>query len=89
MSALSTEKYLVAQHKAELTLKVAKAERRLLAGNEKTDISLYIGFLCPLAVYTVPLRLIPLSSMKKEWTSIWMPCSKKWNIWQNTPRTSV
>ena len=62
-----TEKYLVAQHKAELTLKVAKAERRLLAGNEKTDISLYIGIpFCPTRCLYCSFTAYPLKQYEKR-----------------------
>lgn len=43
-----TEDYLVLPKKAELALKVAKAEQKLLAGNRPEEISLYIGIpFCP------------------------------------------
>src|SRR5699024_3468589 len=62
-----TEKYLVAQQKAELTLKVAKAERRLLAGNEKTVISLYIGIpFCPTRCLYCSFTAYPLKQYEKR-----------------------
>lgn len=42
------EDYLVLPQKAELALKVAKAEQKILAGNRPEEISLYIGIpFCP------------------------------------------
>ena len=53
-----TEKYLVAQH---------KAERRLLAGNEKTDISLYIGIpFCPTRCLYCSFTAYPLKQYEKR-----------------------
>lgn len=59
--------YLVAQPKAELTLEVAKAERRLLAQNQKEDISLYIGIpFCPTRCLYCSFTAYPLKQYEKR-----------------------
>ena len=61
------DKYLVAEKKAALTLQVAKAERRLLAGNEKKDMSLYIGIpFCPTRCLYCSFTAYPLVQYKNK-----------------------
>ena len=57
-----TDLYLVAPKKAALTLRIAMAERRLLAENRRTDISLYIGIpFCPTRCLYCSFTAYPLA----------------------------
>lgn len=65
--AYLTKQYLVAQDKATLTIKVAKAERRLLAKNKPNDISLYIGIpFCPTRCLYCSFTAYPLAQYQKQ-----------------------
>ena len=62
-----TEDYLVMEHKAELAVKVAKAEQKILAGNKPEEISLYIGIpFCPTRCLYCSFTAYPLHQYKNR-----------------------
>ncbi len=62
-----TEDYLVMPNKAELTIKVAKAEQRILEGNGEKDLSLYIGIpFCPTRCIYCSFTAYPLKQYEKR-----------------------
>ena len=62
-----TEDYLVMPHKAELALKVAKAEQKILSGNQPEEISLYIGIpFCPTRCLYCSFTAYPLHQYKNR-----------------------
>ncbi|WP_317856194.1 coproporphyrinogen dehydrogenase HemZ [Chakrabartyella piscis] len=62
-----TEDYLVMPNKAELTIKVAKAEQRILEGNSDGDLSLYIGIpFCPTRCIYCSFTAYPLKQYEKR-----------------------
>lgn len=62
-----TEDYLVMKHKAELAVKVAKAEQKILAGNKPEEISLYIGIpFCPTRCLYCSFTAYPLHQYKNR-----------------------
>ncbi len=61
------EDYLVMEHKAELAVKVAKAEQKILAGNKPEEISLYIGIpFCPTRCLYCSFTAYPLHQYKNR-----------------------
>ena len=61
------EDYLVMEHKAELAVKVAKAEQKILAGNNPEEISLYIGIpFCPTRCLYCSFTAYPLHQYKNR-----------------------
>ena len=61
------EDYLVMEHKAELALKVAKAEQKILQGNKPEEISLYIGIpFCPTRCLYCSFTAYPLHQYKNR-----------------------
>ncbi|MBQ7758150.1 coproporphyrinogen dehydrogenase HemZ [Anaerotignum sp.] len=65
--AFLTEDYLVMEHKAELALKVAKAEQKILQGNKPEEISLYIGIpFCPTRCLYCSFTAYPLHQYKNR-----------------------
>ena len=61
------EDYLVMEHKAELALKVAKAEQKILEGNKPEEISLYIGIpFCPTRCLYCSFTAYPLHQYKNR-----------------------
>lgn len=65
--AFLTEDYLVMEHKAELALKVAKAEQKILQGNKPEEISLYIGIpFCPTRCLYCSFTAYPLHQFKNR-----------------------
>lgn len=61
------EDYLVMEHKAELAVKVAKAEQKILAGNKSEEISLYIGIpFCPTRCLYCSFTAYPLHQYKNR-----------------------
>ncbi len=65
--AFFTEEYFVLPHKAELALKVAKAEQKILAGNKPEEISLYIGIpFCPTRCLYCSFTAYPLAQYKSR-----------------------
>ncbi|MBQ3032077.1 MAG: coproporphyrinogen dehydrogenase HemZ, partial [Anaerotignum sp.] len=62
-----TEDYLVMEHKAELAVKVAKAEQKILSGNKPEEISLYIGIpFCPTRCLYCSFTAYPLHQYKNR-----------------------
>ena len=62
-----TEDYLVMEHKAELAVKVAKAEQKILEGNRPEEISLYIGIpFCPTRCLYCSFTAYPLHQYKNR-----------------------
>ena len=62
-----TKQYLVSEQKAQLTITVAKAERRLLAENKQDDISLYVGIpFCPTRCLYCSFTAYPLAQYQKQ-----------------------
>ncbi|MDO4531536.1 MAG: coproporphyrinogen dehydrogenase HemZ [Bacillota bacterium] len=62
-----TEDYLVMPHKAELAVKVAKAEQKILKGNKPEEISLYIGIpFCPTRCLYCSFTAYPLHQYKNR-----------------------
>lgn len=62
-----TEDYLVMPNKAELTIKVAKAEQRILEDNGDKDLSLYIGIpFCPTRCIYCSFTAYPLKQYEKR-----------------------
>ena len=65
--AFLTEDYLVMEHKAELAVKVAKAEQKILQGNKPEEISLYIGIpFCPTRCLYCSFTAYPLHQYKNR-----------------------
>ncbi|WP_458408383.1 coproporphyrinogen dehydrogenase HemZ [Anaerotignum sp.] len=65
--AFLTEDYLVMEHKAELAVKVAKAEQKILQGNKSEEISLYIGIpFCPTRCLYCSFTAYPLHQYKNR-----------------------
>ena len=65
--AFLTEDYLVMEHKAELAVKVAKAEQKILMGNKPEEISLYIGIpFCPTRCLYCSFTAYPLHQYKNR-----------------------
>ena len=65
--AFLTEKYLVSEEKAELALKVAKAEKKILDANRPEEISLYIGIpFCPTRCLYCSFTAYPLKQYEKR-----------------------
>ena len=61
------EEYLVMRQKAELALKVAKAEQKILKGNKPEEISLYIGIpFCPTRCLYCSFTAYPLHQYKNR-----------------------
>ena len=61
------EDYLVMEHKAELAVKVAKAEQKILQGNKPEEISLYIGIpFCPTRCLYCSFTAYPLHQYKNR-----------------------
>lgn len=62
-----TEEYLVQPKKAELALKVAKAEQEILQNNKPEEISLYIGIpFCPTRCLYCSFTAYPLHQYEKR-----------------------
>ena len=83
-----TKQYLVSEQKAQLTITVAKAERRLLAENKQDDISLYVGIpFCPtrccIVLYRISIGTVPKTSGRIFRCHVF-----KMRYWQNMQKRS-
>ncbi len=65
--AVFIDEYLVMEQKAQLALKVAKAEQKILGSNKPEEISLYIGIpFCPTRCLYCSFTAYPLAQYKKR-----------------------